>query len=93
MRKAHKGEAAQPWDQPGFKFYTDDLKRFCKGYVPTVAEDMLAGRSLVRDREAASKSRNAQIENGTGWGGGSIQGLSKRADALLKRPKKKEAAA
>ncbi len=61
-------------------FYTPAMRAWLHGYQPVLADQMLAGRSAVRDREAASRSRDAQIENGTGWGTGTLSALSNKSD-------------
>lgn len=76
-------------------FYSDAMRAWLHGYQPVLADEMLAGRSAVRDRENARLAREAQMANGTGWRSGSMHGLSKNADAQIAamKPRRKKVAA
>lgn len=75
-----------PHEQPGHVFYTPALQRWLNGYVPVVADQMLAGRSAVRDSMNSIASREKQMATGVGWGTGSIGALSDKPNPALHRP-------
>lgn len=48
--------SARPWEAPGFKFYTDEARRWLCGYEPILA----AQDCRIRDEERAKRRREAQ---------------------------------
>lgn len=72
----------KPWDRPGFKFYTDAMRKFMGGYEPVIAGELMAKRSTADISRQSSESRMKQAATGTGWGTGTLEGLGvdKRRD-------------
>lgn len=64
-----------PHEQPGHKFYTDEMCIWLNGYQPRVAEEMCRGRSTTTDSLNSQLSREAQIAKGTGWASGTLPGV------------------
>lgn len=79
MKRRTPPAGARPWDAPDYRFSIG----WPALYEPVLADEMLAGRSSVKDSANAAKSRQQQIETGTGWGTGTMPGLSRRADEVL----------
>lgn len=84
--KRQRPAAGWPWERPGYSFFMAEMQRWLNGYVPTVADAMLAGRSTVRDSANSVASREKQMATGTGWASGSIGALSSKPNPALHRP-------
>lgn len=62
-----------PWDEPGFRFYTDDMRRWLNGYAPVLgADDSAPEKGKPRDAAAAQRLEDgrrrgakARLEYGT----------------------------
>lgn len=73
--KRTRPAAGWPHEQPGYVFYTPELRRWLCNYEPQVAEAMCRGRSTTTDSLNSQLSREAQIAKGTGWASGTFPGV------------------
>lgn len=48
----------RPWQEPGFRFFTEDMQRFLSGYVPKLGAQY-AAPAMGKPRDAAAAERIA----------------------------------
>lgn len=61
------------------RFYTPALKRWLGGYEPVLGPEMAAKRGASEISRKSSEARMKQAVDGTGWGTGTMEGLSAKS--------------
>ena len=78
------------WMEPGYRFYTDEMKRWLGGYEPVLAGQMCTPLEKARANGSRMSSENRQrmLEHADAdvrlLASNTFHGLSKKSDAIVR---------
>lgn len=85
-----KRQRTYRWQQPGFKFYTDEMRRWLGGYEPVLAQQMCTPLEVARSglSQKSSENRQRMLEHADVdvrlLASNTFHGLSKKSDAIVR---------